>query len=146
MSYDIFAPKAFFNLLYNEPQFCAGVGRVMLAAGMLETNLCNYLRSKGARVRDQATLGRMVDLLKANSLLTRNGEMHFDDLKRKRNYLAHSLYDLFAGVIDETLLARSELVAEDVGLFVERAEILAEEFVFFSKIVESADQSNPILL
>ena len=137
----------FFHLLYAETPFCAGVGRVMLAAAMLETNLRLYLRARSiAKVRGNATFGNLVSLLKAHRLLTRNGEMHFDDLVAKRNYLADSLYDLFTNVIEETILPRTQLVEEDVVLFTDRAEQLAEDFFHFSSLVAKADPKKAILL
>lgn len=139
--------NAFFRLLYAETPFCAGVGRVMLAAAMLESNLRLHLGARGvSKVRGNATLGNLVSLLKANKLLSRNGEMHFDDLAAKRNYLAHSLYDLFTNVIGETILPRTQLAEDDVVLFTHRAEQLAEDFSHFSRLVAEADPKKAILL
>jgi len=140
-------PSEFFRLLYAETSFCAGVGRVMLAAAILETNLRRYLRARSIKkVRGNATLGNLVSLLKANKLLSRNGEMHFDDLATKRNYLAHSLYDLFTNVIEETILPRTQLAAGDVVMFVDRAEQLAKDFYHFSRLVAEADPKRAVLL
>jgi hypothetical protein len=80
----------------------------------------------------------MVALLKKNRLLTRNGESHFDDLVHKRNYLAHSLYDLFTAEIDESILERENLVKEDVDIFIYRAEGLTKDFLLFVDIVLKA--------
>jgi hypothetical protein len=119
----------------------------MLAAAMLETNLRLHLRARSVpKVRGNATLGNLVSLLKTNQLLSRNGEMHFDDLAAKRNYLAHSLYDLFANVIEETILPRTQLVEQDVVLFTDKAEQLAEDFFHFSTLVAKADPKKEILL
>ena len=98
------------------------------------------------KVRSNATLGALVKQMKDCQLLTRNGEMHFDDLVIKRNYLAHSVYDLFHFEVAETLLPRSELVEEDIELFCERAKILAEDFNHFQDLVELADPMQPKLL
>ena len=43
MSFDFVAPQEFFRLLYQESEFCDGVGKVMLAAGMLETDLSEVI-------------------------------------------------------------------------------------------------------
>jgi hypothetical protein len=147
MPYDFVSPAEFFRLLYNESEFCDAVGKIMLAAGMLETNLRIYLRARDVEgVRANSTLGRMVTLLKKHQFLSRNGEMHFDDLVMKRNYLAHSLYDLFSSVIDETILPRNELVEMDVQIFAGRAQELAKEFFHFSKLVVSTDPLGTHLL
>lgn len=140
MTVNFITPEEFFLLLYEESEFCDGVGKVMLAAGMLETNLRRYLNAKGVKgVCSKSTFGSMVKRLKDRSLLSRNGEMHFDDLVLKRNYLAHSLYDLFSRVIDETILPRDELARMDVETFADKAQTLAEEFLFFSRHVAAAD-------
>jgi hypothetical protein len=137
----------FFGLLYADPAFCASVGRVMLAAAMLETNLRSHLRARGiAKVRATATLGHLVKILKDHHLLSRNGEMHFDDLAAKRNYLAHSLYDLFTNVIEETILPRTELVEEDVSLFTDKVQQTAEDFFAFSKLVAAAKPTAALFL
>lgn len=147
MTFDFVSPEEFFQLLYEDSQFCEGVGKVMLAAGMLETNLRHYLRAKGIKtVRSNSTLGNMVKLLKEHRLLSSNGEIHFDDLARKRNYLAHSLYDLFSRVIDETILPRNELVSMDVDIFRDKAQSLAEDFLFFSRQVEMAELGTEQLM
>ena len=72
--------------------------------------------------------------------------MHFDDLVIKRNYLAHSVYDLFHFEVAETILSRSDLVNEDVELFCERAQALADDFNFFQELVLLADPMQPKLL
>ena len=119
----------------------------MLAAGMLETNLRLYLKAKGIKtIRSNSTLGYMVKQMKDCHLLTRNGEMHFDDLVLKRNYLAHNLYDLFSEVIEETILPCSQLVDADIHMFRDRALSLAEDFLLFAKHVASADLSDKPLL
>jgi hypothetical protein len=61
--------------------------------------------------------------------------MAFADLNLKRNYLAHRLYDLFSGTIEETILPRTGLIEGDVALFSEKAEGLAEELSDFAGIV-----------
>lgn len=119
----------------------------MLAAGMLETNLRRYLEGRGLKeVSRRRTLGSIVKLMKDNQLLSRNGTIHFNDLTLKRNYLAHSLYDLFSEQIEENILPSSELVEIDIDMFREKANILAEDFFHFSTLVGSADPSEDILI
>lgn len=119
----------------------------MLAAGMLETNLRSYLKTKGiTNVRANATLGYMVKKMKEHQLLSQNGEMHFDDLVQKRNYLAHNLYDLFSEVIEESILPGSQLVDVDVHLFSDKAHQLADDFLHFAKHVAAANPNLNKLL
>jgi hypothetical protein len=95
-----------------------------------------YIESQDIELSNKkATLGALVSLLKKHGLLSRNGQMHFDDLTLKRNYLAHSLYDLFSNQIEESILPREELVDEDVDLFEERADQLAEDLRYFVNII-----------
>lgn len=66
---------------------------------------------------------------------------HFDGLVAKRNYLTHSLYDLFSESTAETVLPRTNLSPEDVELFIEKTEDLTNDFKTFSKIVQNTDIS-----
>ncbi len=72
--------------------------------------------------------------------------MHFDDLVLKRNYLAHSLYDLFSAEIAETILPRDRLVEMDKDIFTERAHNLAGDFQYFAEIVSEANVDHDKLL
>jgi len=118
----------------------------MLAAGMLETNLRGYLKAKSIDYNRAATLGSLVKKLKDAGLLTENGKSHFDDITKKRNYLAHNLYGLFSKELEETILPREQLVSIDTSIFIDRVETLAEDFVFFSSLVAKADPSKAKLL
>ncbi len=75
MSFDFVSPSQFFELLYDEPAFCEGVGKIMLSASRLETNLRKYLKARGVKgISGKTTLGTLVRKLKDNELLTRNGK------------------------------------------------------------------------
>ena len=139
--------KEFFGLLYDDPEFCQHVGQVMLAAGMLQTNLRIYLQNKGiSGVPAKSTLGSLVKILEKNDFLSKNGLIHFNDLAIKRNYLAHNLYDLFTEVIEETILSRNDLTEGDVYFFTEKAWILANDFSTFAGIVAKADMNKEFLM
>ena len=137
----------FFRLLYEDAEFCANVGKVVLAAGMLETNLRRYLQERAVSgIRLNTTLGGMVKRLKECGLLSKNGVLHFEDLALKRNYLAHSIHDLFSRTIAATILPRENLTEIDVRYFVEKAEQLAKDFVTFSTLVAKANVKSRLLL
>ena len=146
MTFDFIEPGEFFRQLKDNKDFCCGLGRVMLAAGMLETTLRHYLSARSIGYKRTATLGRLVTKLKEAELLTENGEYHFDDITQKRNYLAHNLYGLFSKELEETILPREQLVSIDVSIFVERVETLADDFLLFSNLVANADPSKTKLL
>jgi len=63
MKFDFVPPEQFFDLLYNETEFCDGVGKVMLSASKLETNLRKYLKAKHITFRSKSTLGNLVTKL-----------------------------------------------------------------------------------
>lgn len=147
MTFEFVPSEAFYELLYKDEEFCSAIGKVMLSAGRLETNLRSYLRDKAVKgVADRSTLGSLVRVLNDNNLLSRNGQMHFNDLVTKRNYLAHSLYDLFSNVIEQTILPNSDLTESDVEHFTERAEGLAQDFTHFSNLVLNAKRDGGLLV
>lgn len=146
MPFDFVEPEDFFRQLNGDKDFCCGLGKVMLAAGMLESNLRGYLNARSIDCNRTATLGNLVKTLKAADLLTENGKRHFDDITRKRNYLAHNLYGLFSKELEETILPREQLVSIDALIFIDRVEALAQDFAFFSNLVVTADPSKAELL
>ena len=126
----------FYKLLSENDDFCKTLGKVMLAASKLEIELKQYLRLHGEDVSEKrATLGNLIQLLKKNGHLTRNGEMHFGQINLQRNYLVHNLYASFVGEIEDWLLPIDDLVPEDVEVYVEKTEQTAEGFEIYSKIV-----------
>lgn len=44
-----------------------------------------------------------------------------EEIKDQRNYLAHNIYALFSGLIEETILERSGLLDSDVATYTDRA-------------------------
>jgi hypothetical protein len=134
----------FFELLYADRGFCEAMGRMALAAGRFESNLKAFLRLRGISVTDrQSSLGPLIGLLENHDLLSENGVRVLRGLKDQRNYLYHSLFDLFAARIPETVLPRSNLVAMDVEVFAEKAHVLEEDFCGLSAIVERRLKQTP---
>ena len=88
-------------------------------------------------VREVLTsLGSLIAKLKKHDLLSENGVEVLRVLKRQRNYLIHSLFDLFSARIEETVLPRTDLVPMDVTLFTEKAWQLEQNLSGLSLIVE----------
>ena len=112
--------KEFFDLLCADSEFCAELGRAMLAAGRLESELKQFLAARNVQKPEHPTLGQLTKLLKHNDLLVKM-QPHLDHLSKQRNYLAHSVYALFAELMEETILPRSDLLDSDVDVFAERA-------------------------
>src|SRR5688572_7141629 len=99
-----------FSLLHQDARFCENLGRAVLSAGRLEAELKLYLAMSGVSAdTKRATLGRLIELLRQSGLL-RDIRPALEMLKDQRNYLTHSLFELFAGMVEETLLPRSELI------------------------------------
>jgi hypothetical protein len=120
------AGTEFFNLLYSDDAFCRDLGRAMLAAGRLETELKLYLEA--TTVSDDTkrlTLGQLLATAKKHAVLN-DMQGVLEMLKDQRNYLAHSIYPLFSGSVEETLLPRSDLLNSDVDVFTERAWQLSQ--------------------
>ena len=86
----------FFDLLRTDDEFCAELGRAMLAAGRLESELKLFLAANGIRDTAKATLGQLTKFLERHGLLVRM-QPHLDHLSRQRNYLAHSIHVEFPG-------------------------------------------------
>lgn len=127
----------FFEKLYADQEFCVALGRMTLAAGRFESNLRAFLGLSGVFVHEgEATLGSLISKLRKHDLLSENGVQVLRDLKRQRNYLTHSLFDLFSERIDETILPRTDLVPMDVSLFTEKAWQLEQNLNGLSSIVE----------
>lgn len=117
---------AFFELLSDDAQFCQELGRAVLAASRLETELKNYLTANGVgQDTKKATLGQLIELAQKCELLKR-ALPAFEMLKLQRNYLTHNVHPLFASMIEETILPRTDLLDSDIDMFTERARQLAE--------------------
>lgn len=133
----------FFNLLYNDKEFCEQLGRVVLAAGRLETELRLYLAANSIKYGKHATLGNLLDLLKKQGLMGK-AQPALESLRDQRNYLTHNLHALFSGLIEETVLECSDILDSDVVTFTERAWQLAENLNGLASIVakENAALNN----
>jgi len=119
----------FFERLYRDKEFCDALGRMTLAAGRFESNLRAFLNINGVIVHEKdANLGSLISKLIKNNFLSDNGYQILRQLKLQRNYLTHSLFDLFSERIDETILPRSDLVPMDVITFTEKVIQLEQNF------------------
>jgi hypothetical protein len=127
----------FFQLLRNDDEFCAELGRAVLAAGRLESALIRYLHRKAPDLdASRATLGRLISFAEQKQLLLKLVPA-LRQLSTQRNYLAHSLHALFSGLVEETLLPASDLLDSDVSSFTDRAWMLRENLEGLSNIVEA---------
>ena len=58
-----------------------------------------------------------------------------EEIKDQRNYLAHNVYALFSGLVEETLLDRSGLLDSDVASYTERVWQLKENLNGLADII-----------
>lgn len=127
--------EEFFSLLYQDAHFCEQLGRAVLAAGRLEAELKLYLAEQDVSSdTKRATLGRLLDLLRQAGLL-KDMQPALEMLKDQRNYLTHTLFELFAGMVEETLLPRSKLIDSDVDMFAEKTWQLERNLTGLAEIV-----------
>ena len=147
MDLEIVHPRTFFELLYEDEDFCNQLGKLVLAASVFESSLRLFLLSrKVAGINKKTTLGPMIKALQKNNLVKSNSEVDFKDMLIKRNYLIHNLYALFSQEIEATLLPRDGLVELDVFQFAEKARNEATDFrCFAEEIIEATEIEGAIL-
>jgi hypothetical protein len=120
------AGEEFFELLIEDADFCRELGRAVLAAGRLETRLKQFLSAEGvAEDMKTATLGRLISIVTKQQILVK-WLPTLNTLKIQRNYLVHNVHALFAGIVEETILPRTDLLDSDVDMYTDRATQLAE--------------------
>jgi hypothetical protein len=91
--------REFFDLLGADAPFCAELGRAMLAAGRLESELRQFLAANNVQISQKTTLGQLARPLARHGLLTKM-QPHLDMLGMQRNYLAHSIHAFFSELIE----------------------------------------------
>jgi len=125
----------FFELLHQDQGFCEEFGRAMLSAGKLEAEFIAYMKSNDVSEKfKRASLGKLINYAKKHNLLEKIVP-HLTMVKKQRDYLAHNIYALFSGAIEETMLERSGLLDSDIDLFTERARQLQENINHLSGII-----------
>lgn len=125
----------FYKLLYADDEFCKELGRAVLATGRLETELIKYMDNKNVGEKTKkATLGILIEYARKHELLTKMVPV-LEILRDQRNYLAHNIYALFSGFIEETILPGSGLLNSDVDLFTDRVCQLTEDLNWLADVV-----------
>lgn len=127
--------KQFFKILSEDQEFCAQLGRTMLAASVIESELKLYLKANSVDTAHRPlTFGQLIGLLKKYQLLVKM-QPALMMLKMQRNYLAHNLHALLIGMIDETLLPRENLIDLDVHTYRDRARESEENLMGLSETI-----------
>lgn len=129
----------FFALLRADDQFCADLGRVVLAAGRLESALKRTLSRHGfARDTGKATLGKLIDFCREKNLIAKMIPA-LEMLRDQRNYLIHNIHALLSDMIQETILERENLIDSDVHTYTERAWQLRDNLDGLAELLEQND-------
>lgn len=129
----------FFALLCADDNFCSELGRVVLAAGRLETALRRYLAAPLSSVdTTKATLGKLIEYCKRHKTLTRMIPS-LEMVRDQRNYLTHNIYALLSDHIGETILERANLLTSDLNTYTERAWELKNNLNDLAKLIENAE-------
>lgn len=126
----------FYKLLYADDDFCKELGRVILAAGRLESILVRYIQKYAPEENTiKATFGTLITFAKKHQLLTKMIPA-LETLKTQRNYLTHNIHSLLSGLIEETILESNGLLDSDVLLYTDRAWELKENINGLAEIIE----------
>lgn len=132
----------FFDQLSEDENFCKELGRAILAAGRLEAELIKYFSMNGIdEETNKANLGRLLRIAKKNEILDKMVPA-LEMLNDQRNYLAHNMYALFSGQVEETILPRTDLLDSDIDVFAERAWQLKENLNGLAEIVANYSKST----
>ena len=131
----------FFKQLSADDEFCKQLGKAMLSAGRLESELIKYIQNNQSGAKTSKTnLGRLIGIAEKHELLA-NMVPALKVINDQRNYLAHNIHALFTGLIEETILPRSELLDSDIDVFTARATQLTENINGLADIV-AKDNGN----
>lgn len=132
----------FFNQLYVDKEFCLYLGKVMLSASRLESELIKYLSNKEVKEKThRANLGALIRIAEDNSILEKVVPV-LREIKDQRNYLSHNLHALFVGLIDETVLPRTDLLDSDIDVFTDRAVQLDENLSGLADIMAKYNENT----
>ena len=107
--------------MYADDDFCKQLGKAILSAGRLESELIIYIQNNHSKSNvSKANLGRLIGFAEKHELLS-NMVPVLKVINEQRNYLAHNIHALFTGLIEETLLPCSDLLDSDIDVFTDRA-------------------------
>jgi len=130
----------FYLLLCNDDEFCKALGRAVLAAGRLESALTRYLKQKEPNhEKKRATLGQLISHAKKHEVFSDAMVSVLELLRDQRNYMTHNIHALFSGLIEETILGRTDLLDSDVVVFTERAWLLAVDLDDLAESLENRE-------
>ena len=132
----------FFEQLYADDDFCKQLGKAILSAGRLESELIIYIQNNHSNSKvSKANLGRLIGFAEKHDLLL-NMVPVLKVINDQRNYLAHNIHALFTGLIEETLLPGNDLLDSDIDVFTDRAWQTTEGVNALADIVANYNENT----
>ncbi|MEW6550971.1 MAG: hypothetical protein AB1389_02480 [Campylobacterota bacterium] len=152
--------ETFFNKLYEDEEFCKQLGKVMLSAAKLETQLIKLLENSEDNKKNMQydiTMGVLIRKIENAKLLPENTIIILKELAEQRNHLTHNIFIIFSDTIENPKLIEKlkdyqyikknllELTSEekeyflysDTNVYTERAYILADNLNSIANSIKS---------
>lgn len=132
----------FYEKLYADDDFCKQLGKAILAAGRLESELILYIQdNQSSSDVTKANLGKLIRVAEKHDLLLKLVPV-LKDINSQRNYLAHNIHALFSGLIEETILPHFCLIDSDVAVYTEKAWQTTENLNAIADIVKKYSKNT----
>lgn len=152
--------EKFFNKLYEDEDFCKQLGKVILSASKLETQLIKLLESK-SDINYTITLGGLITKIKDANLLPQNTIEVLRQLSEQRNYLTHNIFIMLSDIIEDSKLIENikddkyikknllQLISEekeyflysDITVYTERANVLSNNLNSITDIIKNMNKT-----
>lgn len=157
--------EVFFNKLYKDEEFCMQLGKVMLSASKLETQLIKLIENNKSDIKGKYytyTMGRLIIEIKKAKLLPKNTIEALISLSIQRNYLTHSIFIILSDIVEDSKLIeninadnyikknifeqvseeKEEFLDSDTQVYIERASKLSNELNSIADIVSNINKKN----
>jgi len=123
-----------FDDLEKNTDFTSALGRMVLASAKFESSITRYIDAKGVvSVKPRSPLGILLETLVKKHTIAQTAVEQFYFLLNQRNYFVHKLH------CNLSEYPTNEL---EIQKFINRANGIAEEMEFFSKILNEAATSK----
>jgi hypothetical protein len=127
----------FYNILFQNNDFCSELGKVTLSAGRLESEIILFFLRSGVDEKIIGkTLGQLIKVGESKVLFDKNLVMSLEMICKQRNYLTHNIYALYIELIDKTILERENLIDTDVLYYIDVVFILNENLNNLADIIK----------
>jgi hypothetical protein len=138
----------FYDELLKSDKFCTVLGRLILTSGKLESILKIIVKKvERPEKLKVATLGKLIGMCEKHQLIDDCLMEVLGFITTRRNYLTHSLFPLFNGEIEETLLPKENLEPEDADFHFSKCveDLISDmEFVISELSTVKSDKNKKI--